>query len=65
MGDPGTPGLEISGDSRSCNDVLGSFEVSKVEYRADGSISRFEATFEQVCDDAKAAASGSIDISLQ
>lgn len=65
MGEPGTPGLEISGDSRGCNAISGSFQVSKIEYRPDGTISRFMATFEQLCDDAKAAANGSIDISSQ
>jgi hypothetical protein len=28
MGDPGAPGLEISGDERGCNSISGSFQVS-------------------------------------
>jgi hypothetical protein len=65
MGDSGTPGLEISGNGRACNEISGSFQVSKVEFRSDGTVVRFVAVFEQLCDDAKAAASGSIDVSSQ
>ena len=31
--------------------IAGSFLVSGVEYHADGTISKFAATFEQLCDD--------------
>ena len=63
MGDPGKPGMEASGEERGCNAIAGSFHVSNVEYRLDGTISRFSATFEQWCDDSKAPARGSVSVS--
>jgi hypothetical protein len=65
MDDSGQPGLEISGDGRSCNEISGSFQAAGVEYRSDGTISRFAATFEQLCDDSKVPLRGSISISSQ
>ena len=63
MADAGHPGLEVSGDGRGCGDIAGSFIVSDVAYDADGSPSRFSATFRQLCDDAKVPAQGSIEVS--
>jgi hypothetical protein len=65
MGNPGKPGLEISGDGRACNGIVGSFQVSNAEYRPDGTITKFAATFEQWCDDSKTPARGSVSVSSQ
>lgn len=65
MGDPGKPGLEISGDGRACNEIAGSFEVSDVEYHPNGTIAKFAATFEQWCDNSKVAARGSVSVASQ
>jgi hypothetical protein len=53
MADAGHPGLDVSGDGRGCEDIAGSFKVFQVSYDPDGSISRFSAAFQQLCDDAK------------
>jgi hypothetical protein len=58
----GHAGLEISGDGRACNGIVGSFSVTNIEYTPDGKISRFAASFVQRCDDAKLSARGTIDI---
>jgi hypothetical protein len=58
----GHAGLEISGDSRACNGIVGTFSVTKIEYTPDGKISRFAATFVQRCDDSKLSVRGTIDI---
>ena len=65
MDDSGQPGLEISGDGRSCNKISGSYQVAGVKYSADGTISTFAATFEQLCDDSKVPLRGSVSISSQ
>ncbi|MCC2316038.1 hypothetical protein [Cellulomonas xiejunii] len=44
------PGLSLSGDGRGCNRLSGSFTVLAADFRADGSVERFEATFEQTCE---------------
>lgn len=62
MADPDHPGLEISSDARGCGNIAGSFQVTDVAYDEDGMISKFVATFVQVCDTAKVAASGQIEL---
>ncbi len=44
-------GLDISGNSRGCNELTGRFIVYVVEYASDGSVSRFAADAEQHCED--------------
>jgi hypothetical protein len=63
--DAGHPGIEVSGDSRACNGIVGSFTVTKVQYRPDGTISGFAANFVQRCDDSQSQARGSVDVSRQ
>jgi hypothetical protein len=65
MDDSGQPSLEISGDGRGCNQISGSYQVTGVEYRSEGNIFKFAATFEQLCDDSKVPLRGSISISSQ
>lgn len=57
---PTKPGLDISGSGRGCNTLTGEFNVLEVEFAADGSISRFAATFEQHCEGADPALNGEI-----
>jgi hypothetical protein len=62
MTDAGHPGMEISGDGRGCSDISGSFRVNDVAYDQDGIISKFAATFIQVCDTAKFSARGVVEV---
>jgi hypothetical protein len=54
------PGLDVGGQSRGCNTVAGRFEVQEVEFRPDGLVPRFRATFEQHCDNRSAALRGEV-----
>jgi hypothetical protein len=63
MADAGHPSLEVSGDGRGCGDIAGSFVVNDVGYGLDGSISKFSATFRQLCDDSKIESHGSVEVS--
>jgi hypothetical protein len=60
MADPGHSVLEVSGDG--CGDIVGSFSVSDVGCEPDGSISRFAATFSQLCDDSNLPAHRSVNL---
>jgi hypothetical protein len=59
---PGEPGLEITGNSRGCNILSGSFTVLDVSYGPYNYLERFHATFEQYCDFSPAALRGEINI---
>jgi len=63
--DAGRPALEIFGDGRACGEITGSFTVSSVEYGANGNITRFAATFLQLCDDSKIPARGNIELTAK
>ena len=65
MADAGRPALEISGDGRGCGEITGSFAVSSVEYGANGNITRFAATFFQLCDDSKNPARGNVQLTAK
>lgn len=57
----GHPGLDISGDGRSCNTVTGTFTVNEIATDPDtGDLLRFAATFEQHCEGLAPAARGTI-----
>lgn len=43
------PGLEISADTRACNEVVGQFTLLDVQYDASGKLSAFAVDFEQRC----------------
>jgi hypothetical protein len=45
-----TPGIDVFGDGRGCNNVYGSFSVTKVSFDQQGKVQSFEATFEQHCE---------------
>ncbi len=47
---PTEPGLDISGDGRGCNQLGGRFKVLEATYGAAREIERFDALFEQHCE---------------
>jgi hypothetical protein len=51
-----SPGIDVSGDGRGCNNVYGSFTVTKVTIDQQGKVQSFEATFEQHCEQPTAPA---------
>ncbi|WP_235614587.1 hypothetical protein [Streptomyces ambofaciens] len=48
------PGLDVSGDSRGCNQVYGQFSVHQIEADATGAITVLDATYTQRCETADA-----------
>jgi len=50
------PGIDVFGDGRGCNNVYGSFAVTKLTVDQQGNVQRFEATFEQHCESRTAPA---------
>src|ERR1041385_6848838 len=54
------PGLSVDGDGRGCNTLTGSFTVLEVVYGSNGSVSSFDATFEQHCEGATPALRGEV-----
>jgi len=52
----GSPGIDVFGDGRGCNNVYGSFSVTKVTMDPQGAVQGFEATFEQHCEQPTAPA---------
>ncbi|MFI7522273.1 hypothetical protein [Micromonospora globbae] len=57
------PGLSLSGEGRGCNELTGSFTVSKAVFGPDGYVQAFDATFEQHCEGGNPAARGEVHIS--
>lgn len=51
-----SPGLDVSGDGRGCNEVYGQFSVNQIETDADGTITALDATYTQHCESATAPA---------
>jgi hypothetical protein len=49
-----SPGLDVSGDGRGCNEVWGNFAVNQVATDASGNITLLDATFTQQCESATA-----------
>lgn len=58
----GQPGLSVSGDGRGCNTLTGSFTVNAALASAGGTVSLFDATFEQHCEGSPAALRGHVRI---
>lgn len=56
------PGLDLSGEGRGCNELTGSFTISKAVFGSGGYVQAFDATFEQHCEGGAAAARGKIHI---
>ena len=57
---PTHPGMDISGEGRGCNALIGRFEVLEAVYTPSGEVERFAATFEQHCEGAAPALLGSV-----
>jgi hypothetical protein len=57
---PTTPGLDVSGEGRGCNMLVGRFEVLEAVYSPSGEVVRFAATFEQHCEGVIPALLGSV-----
>lgn len=51
-----SPGLDVSGDGRSCNEIYGQFSVNQIETDASGAITVLDASFTQRCERADAPA---------
>ncbi|MFI1681321.1 MULTISPECIES: hypothetical protein [unclassified Streptomyces] len=51
-----SPGLDVSGGSRGCNEVYGQFAVNQIETDADGNVTVLDASFTQNCESATAPA---------
>ena len=51
-----SPGLDVSGDGRGCNEVYGRFSVDQIETDAEGAITVLDATYTQRCESATAPA---------
>ncbi|MFJ9543380.1 hypothetical protein ACIRPX_39960 [Streptomyces sp. NPDC101225] len=51
-----SPGLDVSGDGRGCNEVYGQFSVNQIETDASGAITVLDATYTQHCESAGAPA---------
>lgn len=58
--DTSEPGLSISGDYRGCNTLTGQFHVLSVEYNSNREVVKFDATFEQYCNNSEAALYGRV-----
>jgi hypothetical protein len=55
------PGLSVSGDSRGCNTINGSFTIKQVAFSASGgSLEHFDGTFTQYCDNDTGALTGEL-----
>jgi hypothetical protein len=56
------PGLALGGEGRGCNELTGSFTVTKAAFGPNGYVQTFDATFEQHCEGGDAAARGRVHI---
>jgi hypothetical protein len=57
-----SPAMDLHGDGPHCLEVTGSFTISNAVYGPYGYVEAFDATFEQHCGDATAAARGEVHI---
>jgi WD40 repeat protein len=46
----GSPGMDINGENRGCNMILGKFDVNELTYWPNGDLKTFQTTFEQHCE---------------
>jgi len=60
FGDAGTPGLDVGGNGRGCNQTTGRFVVHEIAYDLRGDVAAFAADFEQHCEGADPALRGAI-----
>ena len=62
MQDAEVPGLDVNGNGRGCNTVVGSFRVTDAVYGLNGYVQTFAVSFEQHCDGDAAALRGQVRI---
>lgn len=55
------PGLDVSGNGRGCNRLTGSYTVTEAAFQPDGGLRRFGASFEQRCEGARPALTGTFE----
>jgi hypothetical protein len=58
----GTPGIDVTGDGRGCNEVSGSFDVDELSFAWNYEMSVFQATFHFYCDNSLSLQHGRIRI---
>lgn len=46
----GSPGIDVSGDGRGCNNDTGQFTIHEISFTPAGQLDTFSATFEQHCE---------------
>lgn len=56
------PGLDYSGNGRGCNQLGGTFTIEAIKFGPRGYVERLDATFEQHCEFATAAARGEVHV---
>jgi DNA-binding beta-propeller fold protein YncE len=56
----GSPGIDIYGDGRGCNTILGKFDVDELTFWSNGDLRAFQATFEQHCENRQPALFGRV-----
>lgn len=57
-------GVAISGRNAGCEPVWGTFEVTRAEYRDDGSLEHFQSSFSQRCENSFGELRGQISLGL-
>ena len=60
--DSDRPGMEVTGESRGCNQLVGSFEVRELDRDAQGNVQRLWVVFQQHCEGDPDAAWGEVRI---
>ncbi len=60
----GSPGLNLSGDGRGCNQVEGDFEVKDIAISSGGEVTRLWLSFEQHCEGNQPASFGEVRIGM-
>ena len=56
----GSPGIDIHGDGRGCNTILGRFDVNELVFWPNGDLKTIQVTFEQHCEGGLSALFGRI-----
>lgn len=59
---PVKPGLDVSGAGRGCNDLTGRFDIHQIEYSNDATLERFNANFEQHCENSTSGLRGTVEV---
>jgi hypothetical protein len=58
-----SPGLDLSGNGRGCNELTGTFTITRAVFGPDGYVQAFDATFEEHCENLTPALRGEVHIS--